>query len=85
MDKTPLGIKITHEGFGKKTIQLTGFTEQELSELNSMDYREMKSKIAEIADERNNGIGTCWYNGYGIYNAWIGDGCAYIEIGTSCD
>ena len=85
MKEVPLKIETIRESFGTKTIQLTGFSEKDLSELNSMDYRDMKDKIVEIADARNHGIGTCWHNGYGIYNAWILDGSVFIETGTSCD
>ena len=80
-----LTIETFREGLGVKTLKLTGFTEKELSELNSMDYREMKETIVQIANDRNNGIGSCWACGYGLYNAWIMDGAVYIEIGTSCD
>lgn len=81
--------KLTIEDFrkciGTDTKKITGFTEKELSELNSMDYREMKEKIVEILDSRNGNIGTCWYCGYGIYNAWIRDGAVFVEIGNTCD
>lgn len=80
-----LTIETFREGLGVRCLKLTGFTPEELSELNSMDYREMKEKILEIADDRNDGIGTCWARGYGVYNAWIRDNAVYVEVGNSCD
>ena len=66
-------------------MKVSGFTEKELSELNSMDYREMKETVLTMLDFRNNGKGTCWHNGYGVYQMWIRDGAVYVEIGNSCD
>lgn len=80
-----LKIEDFRKGLGIDTKKITGFTEKELSELNSMDYREMKEKIVEILDSRNGDIGTCWHCGYGIYNAWIRDGAVFVEVGNTCD
>ena len=80
-----LTISKEYERAATRVMKVTGFTERELSELNSMDYREMKEKILEMLDDLNYGVGTCWHNGYGVYNAWIREGAVFIEIGNSCD
>lgn len=81
----PLKIETFREGYGSRCMKVTGFTEEELYELEHIDYRDMKKKIVEILDERNSGTGTVWSCGYGLYTAWIRDGALYVEIGTSCD
>lgn len=81
----PLTITADRDNFSTRTMKITGFTEQELHELNSMDYRDMKETLLNIIDDRNKNTATCWHNGYGIYCAWIRDDAAYVEIGKSCD
>ena len=70
---------------GTQVKKITGFTDEEISELNSMDYREMKETVLNILDERNGNIGTCWACGNGVYQMWINDGAVFVEIGSSCD
>lgn len=50
--------------------KVTGFTDKELSELNSMDYREMKQKIAEALNLKQT-----------IINAWVNGKSVFIETG----
>ena len=80
-----LKVETINNRTGSSCMKLTGFTEAELSELNSMDYREMKEKIIDMLDDRNNGLGTVWACGYGFWSAWIRDGAVYCDIGSSCD
>lgn len=68
-----------------RVMKINGFSEKEMSELNSMDYREMKETVLSALDQRNNGIGSVWHNGYGVYTVWINNGTVYAEIGNSCD
>lgn len=65
--------------------KITGFSTKELSELNSMDYREMKECVLNTLDRRNNGIGSVWHNGYMVFTAWIRDGAVFLEVGNNCD
>lgn len=81
----PLKIETHFHGFGSKTMKVSGFTESELSELTSMEYREMIDTVLDILDRRNGNIGTCWHNGYGVLNMWVNAGCVYVEIGASAD
>ena len=81
----PLRIETHFNSYSTRTVRITGFTEEELSELNSMDYREMKETVLDMLDDRNCGQGTVWHNGYGVYGMWIRDGAVFVEIGTSCD
>lgn len=81
----PLKIETYQEDSRSRIMKITGLTEPELSELNSMDYREMIEKMVEILDARNGNRGTCWANGYGIYQMWIRDGAVFMEVGASCD
>ena len=53
-------------------IKVTGFTDKELSELNSMDYREMKQKIAEALNLKQT-----------IINAWVNGKSVFIETEAS--
>ena len=80
-----LNIETKYINSGTKVMKITGFSEAELSELNSMDYRDMIDKVLDMLDSRNNGIGTAWHNGYGVYQMWISNGAVMVEIGTSCD
>jgi hypothetical protein len=52
--------------------KVTGFTDKELSELNSMDYREMKQKIAEALNLKQT-----------IINAWVNGKSVFIETEAS--
>ena len=85
-----LHIKLDRAGFGVDLWKIEGFTEQELDELNSMEYREMKDKILDMIDSRqhnhwNKALGTTWKCGCGVYNAYIMNHAVYLEIGKSCD
>ena len=70
---------------GKQTMRIGGFGDGELSELKSMEHREASEKLLDLLDYRNNGTGTCWHNGYGVYGVWFDNEYAYVNIGTSCD
>lgn len=74
-------VETFRSGLGVDCMKLTGFSERELSELNSMDYREMKSTIIAVLDNRNNGLGTQWAEKRSLYNAWIREGAVFVEIG----
>ena len=70
---------------GMDTMKIAGFGDGELSELKSMDHYEAKDKLLEILDFRNDGIGTMWSCGYGVYGLWFDNEAAYLNIGNSCD
>ena len=70
---------------GINTVKITGFSDGELSELKSMEHYEAKEKLLEMLDTRNDGIGTCWMCGYGVYGLWFDNEAAYLNIGSSCD
>lgn len=53
-------------------VKITGFSDKELSELNSMDYREMKQKIAEALNLKQT-----------IINAWVNGKSVFIETEAS--
>lgn len=77
IEKTPSGRLVT--------VKITGFTDGELSELKSMEHGEAQDKLLEMLDSRNNGIGSCWACGYGVYGMWFDNEAAYMNIGNSCD
>lgn len=81
----PLTVEKYREGVSVNVMKVTGFSEQELSELNSMEYREMIDTFLDILDQRNPKLGTCWHNGYGVFTVWINNWSVYAEIGKSCD
>ena len=70
---------------GMDTMKITGFNDGELSELKSMAHEEAKNKLLEMLDSRNNGTGTMWLCGYGVYGLWFDNEFAYLNIGRSCD
>ena len=82
---TELKIETFMELGNTRTLKITGLTEEELSELNSMDYREMKETLVDLMNRIEAGTGTRLQRGYGIYTAWIRNGAAYVDVGTSCD
>lgn len=84
-ENAPLVITENYRGYATRTMKIEGFTENEISELNSMDYREMRDAILDALSYRNNGIGNMWYCGYGVYSVWIRDNAVFVEIGNSCD
>ena len=67
------------------TVKVTGFTDGELSELKSMEHYEARDALLDMLNTRNNGIGTQWVCGYGVYGMWFDNEAAYINIGRSCD
>ena len=67
------------------TVKVTGFTDGELSELKSMEHYEARDALLDMLNTRNNGIGTQWVCGYGVYGMWWDNEAAYINIGRSCD
>ena len=71
--------------FGKTTMRISGFKDGELNELKSMEHYEAADKLLEMLDSRNDNIGTCWHNGYGVYGIWFDNEFAYINIGSTCD
>ena len=81
----PLTVEKYREGVSVIVLKVTGFSEPERSELNSMEYREMIDTFLDILDQRNPKLGTCWHNGYGVFTVWINNGSVYAEIGKSCD
>lgn len=71
-------LKIEHIKRGSLSVhKITGFTDKEISELNSMDYREMKHIIMDALVSRR-------LIPYGLFilNAWIDGNAAYIETGV---
>ena len=70
---------------GMKTMMIDGFTDAELKELKRMDNDAGMERLLEILDERNDGLGTQWKCGNGIYSFWCDNECAFLNIGDSCD
>lgn len=81
----PLKTEEWRVGMGTTTMKIDGFSDQELDDLNKMDYRDMKEAVLDELDKRNHGLGSVWFRGYGVYNAWIREKSVYMEIGNSCD
>lgn len=81
----PLTIEEWRKGMGTTTMKVDGFSDQELSDLNAMDYRDMKEVVLDELDSRNNGLGSQWFRGYGVYQVWVREKSVYVEIGNSCD
>lgn len=83
-----LEVSQFYEGVSARIMKIDGLSAEELDELNSMDYREMKEKILEMLDARNMGIGTVWACGYGVYSVFMNQQhpmSLFVEIGRGCD
>ena len=70
---------------GMDTMRIGGFTDGELSELKSMDHYEAKEVLLDMLDRRNEGQGTCWMCGNGVYGLWFDNEFAYLNVGTTCN
>lgn len=70
---------------GLETMMITGFKDSELSELKSMEHHEATETLLDMLNSRNNGLGTAWKCGYGVYGMWFDNEAAYMNIGSSCD
>ena len=84
MDKLKIE-KIPSGRHGMDTMKITGFRDNELSELKSMEHYEAKDKLLDMLDYRNNKTGTAWMCGNGVYGMWFDNEAAYMNIGSSCD
>ena len=81
-----LDIKQESEIAGTRVMSITGLTPDMIAMLTELGYRDMIRKMVEILDKFAGNIGTCWQNGYGIYQMWITeDGVVHMEIGSNCD
>ena len=80
-----LKLDITPEMGRMQTVKISGFKNGELNELKSMDHYEAKEKIIDMLDMRNDGLGTCWMCGPGVYGLWFDNEAAYLRVGTGCD
>ena len=70
---------------GMETMKITGFGNSELNELKSMDHHNAKEKLLDMLDYRNNGIGTQWMCGNGVFGLWFDNEAAYLNVGRSSD
>ena len=70
---------------GMQTMRIGNFAEGELQELKKLPNPEAKDALLTMVDERNDGRGTTWQCGYGVFGLWFDNEYAYIRIGTSCD
>ena len=74
-----MSLKIEQIKRGSLSVRkITGYTEKELSELNSMDYRDMKEKIMESLIIKGLVSPDIF-----ILSAWVTDGAVFIETGVS--
>ena len=81
VEKDPIQVS----GRGMVTMRIGGFSDGELSELKSMEHFEAKNKLLDMLDDRNNGTGTQWMCGDGVFGLWFDNEYAYLNVGTSCD
>lgn len=81
----PLKVEKVFDNIGTQTMKVSGWTDEELHDLNAMYYQDMFGTVLDELDKRNGNLGSCWHNGYGVYHMWIRDKAVYVEIGNSCD
>ena len=84
--KDKLDIKDTPGMFHSMEHEISGFTDDELVMLAGMRSQEALDWILEQLDERNEGIGTVWHNGYGIHYFQIrmSNQTVLVVTGASC-
>ena len=70
---------------GIDTMKVVGFTDEELYRLKAFPHEKAREELLKILDERNNGAGTYYACGYGVYGIWFDNEFAYINVGKSCD
>lgn len=80
-----LKVETHRYGMGVNTMKISGFTNQELKELGSMEQSELGDAVLDILDRRNGNIGTRWKCGYGVYRTWMHGDAVFMEVGASCD
>lgn len=68
-----------------ETMRISGFENGELNELKSMEHMEAVEKLIDMLDHRNDGRGTLYKIGYGVYGVWFDNEYAYMNVGKSCD
>lgn len=81
--------RVTRGRMGIDTYCVKGFTEEELKQIKQTiaDEGVLKAEnmILDWLDDRNNGVGSAWHNGFGIYGFTMGEvGCCF-DVGNSCD
>lgn len=81
----PLKIEKSKCNSGLDTVKVSGFTDEELYRLKKMPNAQARDEMVRILNMRNNGEGTVYACGYGIYSLWFDNEAAYMNVGTSCD
>ena len=81
----PLAIEKNPFGMGYDNIKITGFTDNELYELKSMEHGEAIEAVVDMLNRRNQGKGRELQCGYGIYGMWFDNEFVYMRVGDSCD
>lgn len=80
-----LKVETDRYGLGVNTMKVSGFTNQELKELGSMEQGELEETVLDMLDKRNGNIGTCWKYGCGVYRVWLYGDAVYMEVGSGCN
>lgn len=70
---------------GLATQMITGFSDDELRQLKNLPHEEAEQRLIAMLDKRNDGLGTAWACGYGMYGLWFDNEATYVNIGNSCD
>ena len=81
-------LKIAEQDSGRhgiKTMRVTGFTNDELNQIRNAEHETAMDMTLDLLDRKNDGIGSCWVCGYGVYAMWMDDDSVYFNIGTSSD
>ena len=82
----PLKVEYWHDARpGIRTMRISRFGDGELNELKSMEHKEATDVILNLLDRRNQGLGTQWKCGYGVWGMWFDNEYAYMNIGSNCD
>ena len=75
-----LEIDIIEQHSNTETARIGGLSSDELFELKNMDHKQAGTKLLDILDERNDGIGTTWRRSCGVVSWWFDNEYAYVNI-----
>lgn len=87
-----LHIQREYANPGMNTYSIEGLSVEEMKKiLYAPTWEQQRTILAELLDEHENdyqsghSLGTCWHNGYGIYDIRHVGGHLFVNVGNSCD
>lgn len=80
----PLTVDLYSDNIRTVCYKVSGFSDREISELNSMDYREMKAIVNAAVRHRAANVPECFVpNAEKILNVWTRGDAVFVEVGKN--